>query len=247
MSNKYNNPPLEEVVCEIHFGSDEEWDLTYPSGFYDKIKEKFPTKKTKKMPSFGVSVGVQGVGITPNESQRFILQGWNETENLVAQIADNLLIINSLKPYIHWESFKEIILECLKYYREVANPTSIQKLSLKYINKLDVGNKHSYQELKKIFNILPSIPESIEGDANSLQMIVEIPYNENREILAIQQATLKPEQNKQAPVLFELNYILLNPDAVSFDTFEQWIENAHTRIENVFENGLTDEIKSKFN
>ena len=188
----------------------------------------------------------KGIDISTNERQRFILQLWNKPQNLAIQIADNLLIINTLKTYSTWNVFKKSILYALEQYKSVAKPAHIQRIILKYINKLDMGEKHSYQKLQDTFKLLPLIPNAIEGDATSLQMIVEIPYHNGREILAIQQATLKPEDNKRSPVLFELNYILLHPNSVSFEDFEKWIEQAHLCIENAFESGLTDKTKEKF-
>jgi len=244
MVKEYKNPPFEEAVCEIHFQPGVEgWDITYPSAFYEAIKERFPEKTTES--SVGFALNLTPAGISQVQTpERHILKCTNK--NVIVRFADNQLIINVLKPYILWESFKDTILFCFEKYQEIVKPEGFQRLSLKYINKIDAGNKHSYSEIKKMFNVLPLLPDTIENDANSIQMIVEIPYHANRDILSIVQATLRPEPEKQSPVLYQLSFILATPEQLPLTDFAAWIEEAHTKIEKTFENGLTSDIKQTF-
>ena len=47
MGRRYKNPPVIEVVSEIRFSPDSEWDITIPGMLYEKIRGTFPIKEQK--------------------------------------------------------------------------------------------------------------------------------------------------------------------------------------------------------
>gem|GEM_PF-4628504 len=79
-----------------------------------------------------------------------------------------------------------------------------------------------------------------------MQIVLEMPFENQRDVLAIQQATLLPEPNMPAPVLFDIAYTTVNAIDLAFDEFSSWLDIAHERIEDVFEKGLTEQIKTTF-
>jgi len=243
MTNTYKNPPFEEAVCEINFLPNEKWDITYASDFYNSIKDIFKNKTTETVFDIMFNIVPQGINQLKNPEQKQILKCTND--NTIVRFSENILMLNVLKPYISWEIFKENTLFVLDKYLNICNPNGFNRITLKYINKIDAGQSHSYKNIKEIFTILPQLPENIE-DANSTQMIVEIPYFDSRDILSILQATLLPESNKKAPILFEITYILAKSNAIEIKELSDWLENAHIKIKNIFEKGLTEQIKQKF-
>lgn len=45
---QYNNPPIVEALCEIRFSPGQDWDLTIPGHFHEKIKTTYPGKPSNK-------------------------------------------------------------------------------------------------------------------------------------------------------------------------------------------------------
>lgn len=45
MARTYSKPPLIEVVCDFKFLSSQPWDWTIPGLFYERIRDRFPTKE----------------------------------------------------------------------------------------------------------------------------------------------------------------------------------------------------------
>ncbi len=242
----YNNPPFVEAVCEIRFTSNnEEWDVMYPSQYYEAIKDKFPNKKTEK--SEQIRIEVTPNGIQQASVPQYVLKGENHEQNLSVRFSNDLLLLNTVKPYMLWDKFKEHILFCFEAYKNLIHPQTFQRLSLRYINKLNAGEQHSYQAMKEIFILRPHIPEDVTILPNSIQMALEIPFENQRDFLAIQQATLLPEPNMSAPMLFDIAYTTVDATLISFNNFSEWLDNAHGKIESIFENSLTDKVKSTFN
>ena len=48
-------------------------------------------------------------------------------------------------------------------------------------------------------------------------------------------------------MLFDLNFIMNKPLGIEFENVNQWLEQAHDHINNLFEISLTDKIKKTFN
>jgi uncharacterized protein (TIGR04255 family) len=248
MNNKYSNPPFLEAVFEIHTTNEEnDWDLTFHGSFHEEIKDIFPNRKTEKRPNLAISFTPKGIDVSPNIDERHILKSSTIEGNVVVQFSENQLVVNATQPYVNWDIYYYYINRCLEAYMKVVEPNHISNLSLRYINKIDSGNEHSYENLEKIFNIRPFIPDNISSKTTSFQMITEYLLEEESAILAIQQASLRPNNKMNAPILFDLRYFQSKLDTFRFEMMKDWLNTAHSHIEDAFEKGLSEFIKQKFN
>ncbi len=248
MSNNYSNPPFLEAVFEIHTTSEQnEWDLTFHADFYAEIKDIFPNKKTEKRPNLSIHINPKGIDVSPKTDERYILKSSNSEGNLMVQFSENQLVVNAIKPYVNWDTYNSCINRCLDAYIKIMKPSDVTNLSLRYINKIDSGTQHNYENIEQIFNIRPHIPNDISSKTHSFQMITEYLLEEESTLLAIQQASLRPDDKMTAPILFDLRYLQLQLDNFSFITLNRWLDIAHSHIESAFEKGLSDFIKEKFN
>lgn len=236
---KYNNPPLVEAVFEIFFSSSE-WSPATPGLFYSEIKDKFP-HISQNQGGFGISFDNKGIKI--GSGNRYITQFKNQNKDTIIQLADNLLTVNKLPEYHGWEFYIEIINYATEALHKVLRIDQYNRLGLKTINKIEV-NKHSYENFKKYFRILPSIPDdNVKENLNSFQLNFESPLIEQKEILAISLATLREEPKYKAPVMFQI--YMTKTREIDKD-FSSWLEHAHKKISETFENGLTKECKKNF-
>lgn len=168
----------------------------------------------------------------------------NEDKNLLVQIAQNLLAVNSLKPYVGWENFKTLIENNYRLYKEIVSSQEPERMSLRYINKVNVGTVHSYENIKNYFDFTPQLPFEFSGYANSIQNICEFPFPEFESFLAIQQVTLRPEKEMTAPVLFEISFTRTS-NKKEIDLLD-WLEFAHEKIKHVFDSSFTQSAKNQF-
>jgi uncharacterized protein (TIGR04255 family) len=244
MSVQYQKPPLIEAIFEANFIA-EAWDMTMVGDFYKQINHDFPIKMTKEQAGLGIEINQTGANIV-NRNQKSITQFFNEQKNQLVQVSTNMLAVNSLPPYMSWDNFKALIVRCLAHYQEVAKPKGFASIMLRYINKVNIGEECSYDNMRRYFHLLPHIPDGLPHSATSLNTNIEMPFDERSNILSIVQATLLPEMDMQAPVLFDLNFICIKPQTVALEHIENWLEHAHTQIERIFEDSLTTEAKQSF-
>lgn len=243
ITTKYKNSPLIETICEFHYIHKEQWDATLPGMLYESVKEEYPVKNQRK--DFYQPPGMIDEGLN---NLTVFTQFYNEKKESLIQIGKNVLTINCLKPYPHWEFFKPMILKNSGIYREIAKPISLRQLSLRYINKINIPiNDGEKVSLKEYFKYYPNRPEELKGDMSSIDIVIHLPHNEDRDALILRLATVLPDEEKQVSFLLQLDFIMVKPEQLPLDNLEEWLENAHSIINSTFELSITDKCKALFN
>jgi uncharacterized protein (TIGR04255 family) len=69
---------------------------------------------------------------------------------------------------------------------------------------------------------------------------------ENGRDIAKVQLTSKPVKDEKLVFLLDIDYFLAKSNAISLQEILNWVENAHAKIETIFEGSLTDATKDLF-
>ncbi len=241
MNEKYEECPIIEALCEFHFTSKGQWDFTIPGLVYEKVKKRFPIKQQQ----VGIEVQFRPTekGIEHKiESAPPRTQFYTKDKKALIQVAPDLLVINRLKPYSSWVKFKPMILNNLKIYRSVAEPLGFKRIGLRYINKIDI--KDGFDKLKDYFTFYPATPPELPQECKSFISRVEISYFDDRDRLLITIAPTQPEKPNITSIILDIDYIMNRPEAVSIDSINGWIEEAHSTIKIAFEACITDKCRN---
>lgn len=237
-THKYKNPPLAEAVFEFFF-STKEWTSIIPGLFYTEIKDKLP-KIPQNKGGFGITFDGKGLKIGGGNSE--LTQYKNNNGNTIIQLSSNMLTVNKLPQYEGWENFIDDIVYAVEKLKQVLTINKIERIGLKFLNKVDIKS-HSLENLKKYFTIYPIIPLNADDKLNSIQLNIESPIIENKEILAILLATLKKEPQYEAPVMYQL--YLTRISEIPAD-YRAWLEGSHNKLYNTFNQSFTDFSKKEF-
>jgi uncharacterized protein (TIGR04255 family) len=247
MGRKYKKPPVVEALCEFQFVPSQSWDITIPGILYEKIRNEFPIKQQQM--DLGVRVWPKEEGM-PGHRVEFgpfgppRMQFFRMDKISVVQIAQDLLTVNHLKPYPAWEEFKSLILSILGKYREIANPKGFKRINLGYINKIDL--EEDKIEFTEYFNYYPSLPHNLPRTHKAFQVTVEIPYEQERDILRLTLATIVPEKPNTLSLVLDIAYAMVRPESIALDEVPDWLEDAHTIVENAFEACITEKCRALF-
>jgi len=244
MGKKYKNPPVVEALCEFQFIPTQPWDITIPGLLYERIRDEFPLKQQQIGIGFVIQPRAGGelehnIELPPPQMQFF-----RSDKASLVQVGMDVLTINHLKPYPTWETFKPSILKILEKYKEIANPKGFRRIGLRYINKIDF-NKPTF-ELTDYFNYYPSIPNNLRKMPEGLQVMVELPYEGGRDRLLLVLFTVIPEKPDVISLVLDLNYMMISPESIGLHQISDWLENAHTIVENAFEACITDKCRKLF-
>jgi uncharacterized protein (TIGR04255 family) len=75
-------------------------------------------------------------------------------------------------------------------------------------------------------------------------MRVTHPSDDERDVLTVNFGNVGPSENLVC--LLDLDYSLIQPDKVQLSDGLAWVEHGHTKIENMFEACITDELRALF-
>lgn len=241
---RYRKPPVIEALCEIYF-SGSSWDDTVPGAFYERIKADYPKKQQKKIQEAQITMGpeqaVAGVRQLPPWMQ-FV----SDEKHRMIQIARDLLVVNQLPPYPHFEEWEPEVYRCLRIYQELAQPKTVGRLGVRYINRVVIPQKRV--QMEDYFTIYPNLPERLGDARGSFLVRVEVPQVEQGHTVLITFGTAPPPEWDQTAQAFMLDLYDILEVAGSVDevALKKQIGRAHENIVVAFEDSVTDRLRALF-
>ena len=194
---------------------------------------------------FGAVFGNQGVRIGVGNPA--ITQFKNEQGDTIVQLSSNMLTVNRVPEYKAWENFMPSIIKALNTLKNLMEINTIERIGLKYINKINAGEKHSFENFTKLFNLYPYTVDGFKYDTKSIQLNIEFPIKKKKEVLSVLIATLKEEQEYMAPILFQLYSTYISREAFDIPMIQSWLDNrAHLQLNEAFQSFLTEDCKKSF-
>lgn len=242
MNRRYNNPPVEEALCDFQFIPGQPWDMTIPGLLYEKIRDEFPIKEQQMGLGIGFRPKEGGIEQRVEIPQR--MQFLRSDKSSLVQVGRDLLTINQLKPYPTWETFKPMILQNLKIYQAIAKPKGLRRIGLRYINKITFEEYPI--EATDYFNYYPTIPTGLPQMHEAFHVKVEIPYEDGGDRLLLTFSTATPGKSQALTLVLDLDYIMAIPERVPIDQADAWVEKAHKIVEAAFEACVTDKCRNLF-
>lgn len=239
MSRRYLSPPVFEALCEI-YTAESAWDPTIPGRFYERVREDFPRLgQTREM---GVEIASDQTGqsarVTQGEARSQFLR---KDGSRMLQLAPDLVVVNQLRPYPTFEDWKPQILEALDHYRALAKPNRVQRVGLRYLNRVVIPAEGFRME--RYFRLYPEIPKALGTEHGSFMLRIEIPVPARAHNLLVTFGTAPREGEAGSAFLLDLYDTVPERE---FDAVARRIDEAHDHIERTFEAILTDETRTLF-
>ncbi len=238
---KYQKPPIIEVVCEFRFDPSSKWDATVPGRIYEQLKKDFPKKR--RIQRLGVTVQQQpetSLQVQYEEGMRFL----RKDELAFIQVQPHRISVHHLAPYPHWERFKPLIKKGYRAYLKIFPKPKLQRIGLRYINRIVLPDDH--RTLDEFFTLYPSVGRPLFQDYKAFAVYLLLSFENGRDALHLRLASEGVEDEEQLAVLLDLDYFLANPGSVPTSKTLEWVEQAHYRILEVFEEVITDSLRKQF-
>jgi len=238
---RYNNPPVNEALCEFQFESDS-WDLAVPGLIYKQVEDTFPKRRSAKVVSLSLSPQKEGIEqqVQTEERVRFL----RDDEKALIQVGRCFLAINHLKPYSSWHEFLGLIEQGLTAYREIAAPKRIWRVGLRYINRIEIREKPI--ELEDYFHFRPFVGPELVQDIDAFICGIQVPFEGSRDTLRLQLTSTTTKDPNITAAILDLDYFLVKPGAVALDKVLEWLNVAHQRVLECFEASIAEGLKETF-
>jgi|tagenome__1003787_1003787.scaffolds.fasta_scaffold20988621_7 uncharacterized protein (TIGR04255 family) len=238
---RYDEAPLVEAVAEFRFVA-ESWDQTVPGLFFSKVSDTFPNKEQVSVIEAGVAQGPDGElqqTIAPVERVRLR----RDDGAALISIGAHYLSISHLPPYAGWEKFGPLISDALGQYREIAAPSGLQRIGLRYVNHISFDTAGPI-DLADYFDFYPHVGEHVPQSYSSFICGIQILFDGGRDLLKVQIADL-PSEPDTSIFLLDIDYFLNSAGEVDLNESSAWLEAAHERVEQTFEGCINDRLRSK--
>jgi uncharacterized protein (TIGR04255 family) len=245
--HKYNNPPIEEAICEFRFAPGAAWNLTVPGLFYEKVKDVYPGEPQQQ----NLIQAEFQIGQVPANPEIALKQA---TTRLLFQSADgkklvgvghDVLSIHSLQPYEGWEDFSQRINESFQAYLEVSKPVGVIRVAVRYINRIVISGNQDI-ELNDYFNVYPQYPDDIPVKMSGFLTRTESTYEDTPIGLKI---TLSDAIGSPSQAVFILDLEVFQDWVEKPLVIEELIDSLHElkyREGQVFEKLITDRTRELF-
>ena len=237
----YKNSPIVEAVCEFKFDPSSEWDLTIPGLLYPKLEDDFPKKRAR---------ATGNIQIRDNQaelSRTDIAQFFSEDEKAFVQVYPHTLSVNVLTPYPSWKKFGSWIRDAYSKYIQLAEPKGISRIGLRYINVITLRNIKNVVNINEYLKIGPAGPPEYSDTMSSFNMVVEFDHEGERDRLRVALSSLPSEQEGEVKLRLDLDYYLNEPNSVDLGSVAEWVEAAHSHVEDTFEASIQDKLRARFN
>lgn len=234
----YPRPPLIEALCEIYFDPGQEWDVTLLGLYYERIKSEFPVKRELRNLEVSVQSGPQQFAQEIREAG-VRMQFSRADKTAMVQVAPNLLVVNQLPPYPTWAEFRALIGERLTDYVAVAKPKGLARIGLRYINRFNFAPGEF--EFARYFARAKFIPPALFEAAGQFLFRLELAQTEQERLLVTMSSI--PIEPPQASIVLDLDHVSIGSRSPDVAVILAHLDTAHDRIEAVFEDCLTDDLR----
>jgi uncharacterized protein (TIGR04255 family) len=242
MGRKYANPPIIEAICEFRLSPQTQWDLTVPGLLYERLKQEFPHKEQRVLQEVELTQSPEVIQQQIRTGERLLF--FTEGKRMLVQVGTRLLAVHALAPYPNWEGFKPRIETSFKSLQDTVEIHGLERISLHYINRVKIPTQ--CPKLNEYLEFYPFIGSRLPTDTISFLMGVEFSYADGRDRCRVQLAPTPSSEEGKTVFILELEYFLAHAGRVAAADALAWVEEAHSRVEEVFEGCITDNLRRLF-
>jgi uncharacterized protein (TIGR04255 family) len=142
-------------------------------------------------------------------------------------------------PYPGWNIFKDRANEVWEIYREIAQPTQIDLLALRYINRIDIPSTTGF-ELKNYLRTFAEISTELPQNPQTWFVHLQIPGLEDGSNIFITQAMIPPESPNVLSVALDIHIIKEGILSEESPNIWQNLNIMHGDADRVFEASISD-------
>jgi len=239
----FPNAPITEAVIEILVKLPKNIIISDLIKCHDSLRSRFPEVVEQKLFKAGFQLGKRASTLPSKESAiGYLLK--SSQDKKVVQSRLNGFAFSKLKPYENWKKFCAEAHELWKVYREIANPRKITRISLRYINRIEVP--YPFKDFNEYILTSPQIAPNLPQAVSNFLMRLEIPNYDIPAKAILIQTMEQPTQDKKLPLILDIDVMRENEYIRNMDDVWADFESLHEFKNKIFFNSITDKTKELF-
>lgn len=240
---KYPNPIIAEAICEIHFRI-KEWKPTLPGELFKYIQDEYPEMEPISAIGLQLEFGPTGAGtkIIP-QSQRVRFK--HKNRSLILQLAENNFTINTLPPYLGWETVRKDALAAWQNLEVVLLPDAITRIGLRYINRIE---KETEQDCPgNWLTATDYIPSGVLRSEPGFLSRTQVRFN-TRDLLIVTLGDFKPNMGGgYGSIVFDIDRVTEQEIVPGLGSLEKELDRLHTDVWEVFSSAEGQKLRDLLN
>lgn len=242
MGRKYANPPIVEAVCEFRLTPDTPWDMTIPGLIYEKVREVFPHREQRVIQEVEITTGPAGLQQQIRTSERILL--FADDRKTFVQLGTRLLAINSLRPYPTWAGFKPKIERAFEALSRTVEIRGLERIGLRYINQIEIPS--SPVRLENYFHFYLFLGPQLPQDMADFIAGSDFFFAKRLDRCRVQLRPAPSSTPECTALMLDIDYFLAQEKGIEVRAAMDWVEEAHDKVEEVFEGCITDSLRNLF-
>lgn len=237
----YSRSPLTEAVIDVRVALPDTITLETLAQIQAGQEDSYPTRQNAIFVQGQLSVNRDVPPATVSRTHtgyRFVSQD----ERQVIQARLDGFTFSRLAPYESWESFRDEGQRWWLRYRELTQPKTIQRVAVRYINRLDLPLPlNDFKDyLRTVPEVSPDMPQALDG----YFMQLRLPQPDLKATLLLNEALIPPPPTPQTiPVLLDID-LFREVDSPQTE-MELWayFEQLRLRKNDIFEACITEKMR----
>jgi len=227
----YPNQPLVDVVFEIRFPGEVRVECERHL-FWEKIRDDYnkvlvPQQSPDKP-----------LALMPYKFRR-------EDDSMTVMVSLNSFAVSAAK-YPGYQEFSKEILRVCELFGQTFNINEITRVGWRYINVIPFVREDGLIPLSRFLNLGFKVPDSVPEEFKKLNLLFESEYKGGSVITQLQtiQRSVAFGEQKEALLLdFDYGRVSTNDDVLHFKNISTYLEEAHGKTRQLFEEFITDEYR----
>lgn len=232
----YKNAPIEEALCEFRFAAGPEWNLTIPGRLHAKVSQRYSgAPRQQNVLNANVAVPDGGAPSVAMNQSFARIQFPTADGTKMLSVGHDMLAVHTLRPYDGWNQFKPRIVEALAAYTDVAEPTGLLRLGVRYINRIELPSDDFDQFFVAAPHKIDGFPQTMTGFFHRTEYLYE---NQVKALVTF--ATM--ETNR----ILLLDIDLISEAETSMDEVPALVDHLHAREGELFERLIKEPLRERF-
>ena len=233
------NAPISEALIDIRVVYPDEVDVNLFGSIPSNIASLFPTKKAIKSLVAGFRLNMEEASTQSLDESIVGYRYESEDTTKVVQMRKDGFTFSKLKPYENWEALCREAKELFNVYLEIAEPSSISRVAVRYINHLNVPFGSGTFEFDDYLTSAPQVPDELPQGITSFLNRVILPKPAIGAVAIINQALESLIDQTSVPIILDIDAFI--QDDISIDD-NLWVlfEELHAFKNEIFFSYITE-------
>jgi uncharacterized protein (TIGR04255 family) len=230
--------PIAEAMVDFQTSLPDTFDMGRFQALAEALHDRYPVveQQTQHQAFLRIGLGVSAADVKEPQLRGYVFRSADRLT--IAQFRRDGFTFNRLRPYTSWDELRPEALRLWELYRKTADPPPCARLSLRYINQIEIPIPGA--DLTDYFILLPGFPADISTPMTEfLTRIVLVDPELNAGATVVLASQVGPNPNL-AVIILDIDAYRQVPDGIVHDRVPQALSDLRALKNRIFFGSVTE-------